>query len=118
MNRREFLKVGSTFSTALVFFSSPFKVFLPKPTLTMAGGKSYRGNASGEVYVSEDSGQTWQLHTRLGREYTILNIFSGQDGQVYLLAGYKGRSFHLSLAPDGQFWNSAPMTFATLLNMA
>jgi hypothetical protein len=118
MNRREFLKVGGTLSTALIFFSSPFKGFVPKATLSVAGGKSYRGTANGEVHVSEDAGRTWRLHTRFGREYTILDVFPGRNGQIYLIAGYKGRSFHLSLALDEKFWTSEPITFATLLNMA
>ena len=118
MNRRDFLKVGGMFSAGLIFLSNPLKGFVNGPAEYSAGGKTFRGTASGEVYVSEDAGRTWRLHTRLGPEYSISSIFSGRDGQIYLIASYKGHSFHLSLAPDEKYWQLKPLTLATLLNMA
>jgi hypothetical protein len=118
MDRREFLKAGGTLSTVLVFLSSPFKGFINRPIEYAAGGKTYRGTAGGDIYVSEDAGKSWQLHTRLGADYTISNIFSGRDGQIYLIVGYKTHTFHLRLNRDEKCWKAEPMSLATLLNMA
>jgi hypothetical protein len=111
MNRRGFLKTGALLSMAFFLPSSPIKGFFNKSIEHSTGGKTYRGTADGEVYVSADAGRSWQLHYRLGPEYSILNIFSGRNGNVYLTVGYKTYSFHLNLSQDGKYWKSESLAY-------
>jgi hypothetical protein len=118
MNRREFLKIGGTLSTGILFFSSPLKGLTKQSAKLSAGGTTYRGTVDGDIFASEDDGKSWRLHPRLGPQYSISHIFSGRDGRIYLFARYKMHSFHLSLTGDGKYWTAEPVTLATLWNMA
>ena len=112
MNRRNFLKHGALLSLAFFLPSSPLERLAVKPIEFSAGRKTYRGTADGDIYVSADAGQSWILHYRLGPGYSIRNIFSGLNGQVYLTAGYKMHSFNLSLSKDERYWKTVPAALA------
>jgi hypothetical protein len=108
MDRRDFLKITGLASSSFFLVSSPFKSALRFPVQVAAGGKIFRGTADGDVEVSEDGGKTWKLHTRLGPECPILDIYADHQGQVALQAGYKVHSFRLFLAKNGKDWLVGP----------
>lgn len=111
MNRREFLKLGGL-ASALLSFSFPFSLmsFLNFPVETSAFGKIFRGYRNGDIYVSEDQGITWQMQYRLGSSYSIMRMFTGSNGKLYLQTAYHSGSFHLTLSPNGRAWISEPET--------
>jgi hypothetical protein len=108
MDRRDFLKVSGLASSSLFLISSPFKSVLKFPVQAAAKGKIFKGTSEGDVFVSEDGGGTWKLHTRFGPECPILDIYADHNGQVALQAGYKLYSFRLFLASNGKDWLVGP----------
>ena len=51
--------------------------------------------------MSGDAGETWQLHTRLGTQYSINNFVVDHADQLYVQVGFTGYQFHLVLAQNG-----------------
>jgi hypothetical protein len=108
MDRREFLKIAGLASSSTLLVSSPFKSVLKFPVQVATKDKLFRGTAAGDVQVSEDGGKTWKLHARFGPECPILDLYADRRGQVSLQAGYKLRSFRLTLAKNGKDWLVGP----------
>src|SRR5688572_13757436 len=69
-------------------------------------GKLYRGAEAGSIFTSEDSGQTWQLHSHFGPGYSIRDIFTGADGRLYLQASFQEHTFDLVLSKNEKDWLS------------
>jgi len=106
MNRREFLKFGGMFSVAVFLPKKPQAVFLPDPVQVVVAGKIYRGTPDGKIYISNDKGVSWRLHTNLGENYAILELSAKANGQVFAQVGYQKLSFALKLSQNGKNWHS------------
>ncbi len=107
MNRRDFLKIGSM-TTAAFFLQAnhlPGKA-LVAPALLEHRGNVFLGTSDGNILVSRNFGKTWQLHTRLGKDYTVSGF--SKDGSQHLYANilFGDRSFVLTLAKGDKFWLS------------
>ena len=107
MNRREFLKLSGMMS-AFVFVSlSPANMFAQPPAQTDAaavGSKLYRGTRDGNIYVSQNGGKSWKLHTGFGPNCPILGISVAANGQPVASVGFKQHSFRMVLSKDGKVW--------------
>jgi hypothetical protein len=107
MNRREFLKIGSL-SSAVLFLHMDFLPIknLVQPAITEFKGVLYRGTPDGDILISHDTGKTWLLHTRLGKNYSVLNF--SKDGSARMRARiiFDRKSFYLTLAKGDKYWLS------------
>ena len=107
MNRRDFLKVAGVSAASLVFNPGPLRILTQAPIETAIAGKLYRGTPDGKIYISNDAGRTWLLHTNLGSNYSILRFFAGAGGQVTTQVGFREYSFDLALSKNGKAWKTA-----------
>ena len=95
--------------SALTYASiAPGGNLLNLPIETVAHGVIYKGTAAGKIFTSKNGGKTWQLHTNLGRAYSILDIFTARDGQLYTHVGFKQHNFFLVETKDRKAWLSRP----------
>lgn len=108
MQRREFLKLaGAALSSALVLTGSS-RQLAALPVEAIFKGRHFRGYRNdGDIFVSEDNGETWQMHTRLGSEYSIDDLFVNLDDQMYARVGFMHYHFQLFLSEDGKQWKTA-----------
>lgn len=106
MNRRDFLKLGGLFSTALFVQFNPLGKIASRSVETQAGGKLYRGITDGKILVSTDAGKNWQLHTNFGAEFSIGSLATDLWGQVHTQLEFAGHPFDLVLAQDGNNWRT------------
>jgi len=125
MNRRAFLKLGSlallaSFARLPAAAALPASDALPAanalpavdkalaaaPQAVAFQGRHYRGAGDGKIYVSATGGQTWQLHTDLGRPCTITGLYTTPAGRLVSRVQLQGHPFELELTPDGRFWQS------------
>ncbi|HET6596933.1 MAG TPA: hypothetical protein VFG81_15010 [Anaerolineales bacterium] len=108
MQRREFLKLAGTFLGSTVLLTRSFDALTALPVEARFKGRHFRGYRNdGDIFVSEDNGETWQLHTRLGSEYSIDDLFVNPDDQMYAGVGFMHYHFQLFLSEDGKQWITA-----------
>lgn len=106
MQRRDFLKFSGLLSAALFLQLIPQEKMILHPVEAQVGDKHYRGTSDGDIYESSDTGRTWQLHTRLGHQYSIMDLIVDSSKRVYARVGYLGHSFPLTLSTNGTHWNT------------
>jgi hypothetical protein len=106
MNRRDFLKAGAVFSAAVLVPLNVAGSLAGSPAEVRYADQLYRGTSDGEIYVSEDEGQTWKLHTSFGADLSVLHLWVNFWGQLQARLGIAGHSFDLSLAKDGRIWRT------------
>ena len=107
MQRREFLKLSGAALGSTALLTGLFQLVSTLPVQAQSRGKNYRGYRNdGDILVSEDAGETWQIHTRLGSEYSIDDLFVDSADQLYARVGFRQYHFDLFLAKDGQ-WKTA-----------
>jgi len=107
MQRREFLKLSGAALGSTLLLTGLFHKVSALPVEAQSAGKFYRGYRNdGDIFVSLDAGETWQLHSRLGSEYSIQDLFTDVSGQMYAKVGFMQYHFHLFLSKDGQ-WKTA-----------
>ena len=105
MDRREFLKISGLLSAAIFIRFSP--ALIPsknRPVELASEGVLFRGAQVGEIQTSSDGGRSWQLHTRLGSQYTITGLFLDGSQRVHAKAAFAGRSFELLLSKNRKYW--------------
>lgn len=108
MHRREFLKLSGATLGSTLLLSGFFRLASALPVEAQSRGKHFRGYRNdGDIFVSEDAGETWQLHTRLGSQYSIDDLFVDSEDQIYAQVGFMQDHFQLSLSKDGRQWKTA-----------
>ena len=107
MQRREFLKLsGATLGSTLLLLGLP-QLVGALPVEAQAQGKRYRGyRIAGDIFISHDAGETWQVHTHLGPEYSINDFTVDHADRVHVKVGFKGYHFYLILSEDGDKWKT------------
>jgi len=106
MNRRDFLRVGAVASAAVLVPLNLAGSLAGPLTEVRHGDYLYRGTSDGEIYVSEDAGQTWTLHTSFGSDLSVLQLWVNLWGQLQARLGIGGHSFELALAKEGRIWRT------------
>jgi hypothetical protein len=109
MQRREFLKLsGAALGSTLLLTGLSSQLAAALPVEAQSRGTHFRGYRNdGDIYVSGDAGESWQLHTRLGSEYSIDDLFVDSSDQMYAQVGFMQYHFQLFLSKDGKQWRSA-----------
>ena len=107
MHRRKFLKLlglASIGATARL----PFLAGLAAAAIKTVpyGGRLYRTDGSGKVYVSGNGGTVWALQTDLGRSYSVTKLTVDRSNRLNASVGFGGWSFGLVLAPDLKSWRT------------
>ena len=106
MNRRDFLKIGTVVSAAVLVPLNIAGSLAGPLTEVRHGDQLYRGTLSGEIYVSKDEGQTWTLHTSFGSGLSVLHLWVNLWGQLQARLGIAGHSFELALAKEARIWRT------------
>jgi len=107
MQRREFLKLSGAALGSTLLLTALFHKVSALPVEAQSAGKHYRGYRNdGDILISQDAGETWQLHTRLGPEYSIQDLFTDAAGQMYARVGFMQYHFQLFLSKDGDQWKT------------
>ena len=106
MNRRDFLKLGGLFSTALfVQFNLPSFVG-SQPIEVEFQGDLYRGTSDGKILISANEGKTWRLHTNFGAQFAIVRLSTDAQERVVALVEYQGYDFKLALSDHAGVWRT------------
>jgi hypothetical protein len=107
MQRREFLKLwGATLGSALLL-TGLSRELASLPVEARFQGRHFRGYRNqGDIFVSEDDGETWQLHSRLGSEYSIDDLFADGVDRMGARVGFMQYHFQLFLSEDGKQWKT------------
>ena len=106
MLRREFLKLSGLLSAALLVQVNPSGTRIPSPVEVESQGKLYRGTPDGKIYISENAGRNWQLHTNFGSQYDISSLSSSRPGQVYARLAFAGHFFEIVLGQNNKIWRT------------
>ena len=108
MRRRKFLRLlGLTSLGAAVRLPLAAVVAAAALKPISSGGRLYKTDGSGRVYVSLDKGKTWALHSDLGPDYSVLRLASDRSDGLHATVGYSAWSFELLLAPNLRSWLTA-----------
>ena len=108
MQRREFLKLGGAALCSTLLLAGLSRQLATLPVEAQSRGKHFRGYRNdGDIFVSEDAGETWHLHTRLGSQYSIDDLFVDSEDQMYAQIGFMSYRFQLFLSTDGKQWKTA-----------
>lgn len=107
MQRREFLKLAGTALGSALWLTGSSPQLAALPVEANFKGRHFRGYRNdGDIFVSEDDGETWQLHARLGSEYSIDDLFVDASDQMSARVGYLQYHFELFLSKDGKQWKT------------
>ena len=107
MQRREFLKLSGAALGSTLLLTGLYHQVSALPVEAQSRGKFYRGyRSNGDILVSHDAGESWQLHTRLGSEYSIQDLFTDSSGQMYARVGFMQYHFQLFLSKEGDKWKT------------
>jgi hypothetical protein len=98
MNRRDFLKLGGLFSTALFLqFNLPGSIAIQVVEVE-SQGNLYHGTSDGKILISANEGKTWQLHTNFGSQCAVTKLSTDAQERVVALIEYLGFDFKLALS--------------------
>jgi len=106
MYRRDFLKLGGLFSALFFLQLGPLGKIPSVFNQVEAHGCIFRGTAEGQIYVSEDQGKTWRLHTRFDPELSITQLTVDSQERVVASLEYRGHDFRLSLSNPKDNWKT------------
>jgi hypothetical protein len=108
MQRREFLKLWGAALGSTVLLTGLSRQLAELPVEAISQGRHFRGYRNqGDIFVSEDDGETWQLHAQLGSQYSIDDLFVDPADQMYARVGFMQYHFQLFLSEDGRQWKTA-----------
>jgi hypothetical protein len=108
MERREFLKLAGAGLGSTLLLTGLSRQLAELPVQAKSRGKAFRGYRNdGDIFVSEDDGETWELHTRLGSQYSIDDLFVDTADQMHARIGFMQFHFQLFLSEDGKQWVTA-----------
>jgi hypothetical protein len=105
MHRRTFLRlltVSAIGATLRVPFA--WATVAAGARVVSAGGRLYRSDGSGRVYVSLDAGKTWGLHSDLGSSCAITKLTVDSRDRLHANVAFSRWSFGLLLGPDLRSW--------------
>ncbi len=108
MQRREFLKLSGAALASTLLLTGSSRQLAELPVEAVSQGRHFRGYRNqGDIFVSVDDGETWNLHARLGSQYSIDDLFVDTADQMHARVGFKQFQFKLFLSEDGRQWKTA-----------
>jgi hypothetical protein len=108
MQRREFIKLSGAALGSAFLLAGLSGQLATLPVEATFQGKLFRGYRNdGDIFVSEDAGESWQLHARLGHQYSIDDLFVDATDQMHARVGFMQYRFQLFLSKDGKQWKIA-----------
>jgi hypothetical protein len=108
MERRDFLKLAGAGLGSAVLLTGLSHQLAALPVEVIFQGRHFRGYRNdGDIFISEDDGETWQLHTRLGSQYSINDLSVNVTDQMSARVGFMDYQFQLFLSQDGKQWKTA-----------
>ena len=106
MNRRDFLKLSGIVSAMLVLPLVPLAKELGALATVTIKDLTYRGTPDGQVLVSPDEGQTWNLLTDFGPAFSVFSLSAISRDRMVAHLGFEGHSFGLVWSPDERVWRT------------
>jgi hypothetical protein len=105
MNRRKFLQMLGLASTAVAArFPFPWESVSAASKTVSYGGRLYRSDGSGRVYVSTNNGRTWGVQANLGSSNSVSRLAVDKSNHLCATVAHSGWTFGLVLAPDSTAW--------------
>src|SRR5512140_3234747 len=104
--RRDFLKLSGLFSAAMLVGGGAALELKTRSIETELQGLFYRGTSDGKIYVSQDAGKTWTLHTGFGSHLSISHLYVDFRKRLMAVLDCQGYDFKLALQPDGHTWRT------------
>jgi hypothetical protein len=107
MDRRRFLKLlgwSSMAATLRLPFADAIASAAPK-TVSF-GGRLYRSDGTGKVYVSSNGGSSWAQQTDFGRSLSVTKLAVDRSNRLNASLAFGAWSFGLALAPDLKAWRT------------
>ena len=106
MVRRDFLKLGGIFSAVVAATAVPALAVAARPVEAELNGRTYRGTSDGKIYVSEDAGQSWTLHSQFGTQLSVRQLYVDFRQRLAAVLDCEGYDFRIALAPDARTWHT------------
>jgi len=111
MNRRDFLKLSSMGSLAVITaqFTRKFPSVLSADVLPgvfapRLGKQLFKGSSDGRILVSTDGGQTWRCCTNFGRQCQVKYVYT-VGSRLFAMIGIPAGTFEL-VSADGIVWRT------------
>src|SRR5512140_2337295 len=104
--RRDFLKISGLFSAAMLAGAGSALEIQAHSIETELHGKFYRGTSDGKIFVSEDAGKSWVLHTDLGSHLSVSHLYADIRQRLVAVMDCQGYDFKLALSPDARTWRT------------
>lgn len=106
MYRRDFLKLSGLLSAAALLPINSLANAVSLPTEVEVQGWLFRGTPDGKIFMSADAGQSWQMHTNFGSDFSIVYLGLNFWGQLEAQLGFAGHNFEVALARNGKAWKA------------
>ena len=107
MDRRDFLKLSGLLSAAVFIPIRSLGNAVSFPVEAQAQGKLFRATPDGKIYVSDNAGTSWQLHTNFGSHVAIQDLSVNLWGQARAQLRLADYSFEMVLAQTGKGWKTS-----------
>ncbi len=106
MVRRDFLKLSGLFSAAMVATVVPAVHVAARSVETELRGRFYRGTSDGRIYVSEDAGRSWTLHSKFGADLTVRQLYVDFRKRLVAVLSCDRGDFRIALSADAPSWRT------------
>ncbi len=104
--RRDFLKLSGLFSAAVLAGAGTALEMKARSVEVELRGKYYRGTSDGKIFVSEDAGKTWVLHTQFGSHLSVSHLYVDFRQRLVAVLDCQGYDFKLRMASDLRSWRT------------
>ena len=104
--RRDFLKISGLFSAAMLVGVGSVAEIAGRSVETEFNRLFYRGTSDGKIFVSEDAGKTWKLHTQFGTHLSVSDLYVDFRRRMVADLKCQGYDFKLVLSSDLRTWRT------------
>ncbi len=106
MVRRDFLKLSGLFTAVMVGTLLPAVEVAARSVETELRGRFYRGTPDGKIYVSEDAGRSWTLHSKFGSNLSVRQLYVDFRKRLVAVLDCEGHDFQIALAAESPIWRT------------
>ncbi len=104
--RRDFLKLSGLFSAVMIATVVPAAEVAARSVETELHGRFYRGTADGKIYVSEDAGRNWTLHSKFGSHLSVHRLYVDFRQRLVAVLDCEGYDFRVALGAESRAWRT------------